>query len=51
MLILYPLDPDTPGTVETEGAVIGVVISFPDSTTATRKFYVENTVLQKERLR
>ena len=51
MLILYPLDPATPGTVETEGPVIGVMISFPESPTATLKYYVENTVLQKERLR
>lgn len=51
MLILYPLDPAAPGTVETEGPVIGVMISFPESPTATRKFYVENSVLQKERLR
>lgn len=51
MLILYPLDPVAPGTVETESAVIGVVISFPESVSATRRFYVENTVLQKERLR
>jgi len=51
MLILYPLDPATPGTVESDGAVIGVVISFPESTTARRRIYVENTVLQRERQR
>lgn len=51
MLILYPLDPATPGTVETEGPVIGVMISFPESPSATLRYYVENTVLQKDRLR
>ncbi|MGR9179728.1 Z1 domain-containing protein (plasmid) [Rhizobium leguminosarum] len=49
MLILYPLDPETPEMVETDRAVIGVVISFPTSATASRKLYLENTVLQKER--
>ncbi len=51
MLILYPLDPETPGMVETDKAVVGVVISFPTSATASRKLYLENTVLQKERNR
>lgn len=49
MLILYPLDPDTPGMVESSQAVIGVMISFPTSATASRRIYLENTVLQKER--
>ena len=49
MLILYPLDPDTADTVNTNGPVIGLVVSFPESRTGSRKFYVENTVLQKER--
>lgn len=51
MLIIYALDPNRPGTVETDGPVIGVVVSFPDSNTASRRVYVENTVLQKEHKR
>jgi hypothetical protein len=49
MLVLYPLDPDTAGAVDTDGPAIGIVVSFPESRTASRKFYVENSVLQKER--
>ncbi|UVK55377.1 Z1 domain-containing protein [Mesorhizobium sp. AR02] len=49
MLILYPLDPDTVEAVDTAGPVIGLVVSFPESRTGSRKFYIENTVLQKER--
>ena len=49
MLIIYPLDPDMVGTVDSDGPVIGLVVSFPESRTGSRKFYVENTVLQKER--
>lgn len=51
LLILYPLDPKTDGLVDWNGAVIGTVISFPDSATANRRIYLENTVLQKERAR
>lgn len=49
LLILYPLDPKTDGLVDWEGALIGTVISFPDSDTANRRIYLENTVMQKER--
>lgn len=48
MLIIYPLDPDEDGVVDTDGPVIGLVVSFPESTTASRRIYLENTVLQKE---
>ncbi|ACM36978.1 MULTISPECIES: Z1 domain-containing protein [Rhizobium/Agrobacterium group] len=49
LLLLYPLDPDTPGMIEGDQAVIGVMISFPTSASASRKLYLENTVMQKER--
>lgn len=39
------------GLVDTEGPVIGLVISFPESSTASRKFYIENSVLQREQAR
>lgn len=48
MLIIYPLDPDEDGVVDTDGPVIGLVVSFPESATASRRIYLENTVLQKE---
>jgi hypothetical protein len=50
MLIIYPMDPVLaevePGT---KCAVIGVVISFPSSETASERVYVENSVLQREK--
>ena len=51
MLIIYPLDPDEDGLIDTDGPAIGLVISFPESSTASRKLYVENTVLQREQAR
>lgn len=51
LLILYPLDPKTDGLLDWSGAVIGTVISFPDSITANRRIFLENTVLQRERAR
>lgn len=48
LLIIYPLDPDKAGAVETSGPVFGVVVSFPESSTASRRIYIENSVLQKE---
>ncbi len=51
LLIIYALDPKTDELVDWDGAIIGTVISFPDSATANRRIYLENTVLQKERAR
>lgn len=51
MLIIYPLDPDEDSLIDTDGPAIGLVISFPESGTASRKFYVENSVLQREQAR
>jgi hypothetical protein len=47
LLIIYPLDPDVP-KIKTARPVIGVVVSFPDSPTATRRLYFENTVRIRE---
>ncbi|GAA0770997.1 Z1 domain-containing protein [Actinomadura yumaensis] len=47
LLILYPLDPAEPG-IETGQPVVGVMISFPESTTALRRIYVENSVRIRE---
>jgi hypothetical protein len=47
LLIVYPIDPVIAG-IATERPVIGVVISFPDSETARRRTYLENTVRQRE---
>jgi len=47
LLIIYPLDPALAG-INTERPVIGVVVSFPDSATARRRLYYENTVRRRE---
>lgn len=47
LLIVYPLDPDVAG-IDTDRPVIGVVVSFPDSPTARRRLYFENTVRARE---
>ena len=47
LLIIYPLDPDL-AEVGTMRPLIGVVTSFPESTTARRRLYLENTVAQRE---
>jgi hypothetical protein len=47
LLIVYPLDPDV-ANIETSRPVIGVVVSFPDSPTARRRLYLENTVRSRE---
>ena len=47
LMILYPLDPAVPG-INTDRPVIGVMISFPESTTAVRRVFVENTVRIRE---
>jgi hypothetical protein len=47
LLLLYPLDPDLAG-INTEQPVFGVMISFPESLTAQRRIYVENTVKIRE---
>jgi len=47
LLIVYPLDPDVAG-IGTSRPVIGVVVSFPDSPTARRRLYYENTVRARE---
>jgi hypothetical protein len=51
LLILYPLDPEDDGLVDWDGPIVGVVVSFPKSDTANQRIYLENTVLQKERVR
>jgi hypothetical protein len=49
LLVIYPLDPDvaqiTPAIAR---PVVGVVVSFPDSATAQRRLYFENTVKRRE---
>jgi Z1 domain len=47
LLIVYPLDPDVP-KIDTNRPVIGVVVSFPDSPTARRRLFFENTVRTRE---
>ncbi|MEH2566681.1 Z1 domain-containing protein [Bradyrhizobium sp. AZCC 2289] len=47
LLIIYPLDPSVP-KMDTDRPVIGVVVSFPDSPTARRRLYLENTVRSRE---
>lgn len=49
LLIIYPMDPVV-AEVETDRPVIGVVVSFPDSPSARRKRYLENTVRQREEM-
>ncbi len=51
VLLIYPLDPEDEDLTEGETAVIGLVISFPESRIASRRVYLENSVLQKERAR
>lgn len=47
LLLLYPLDPVIAG-IDTDKAVFGMMISFPESLTAQRRIYVENTVRIRE---
>lgn len=47
LLIVYPMDPDLAGT-GSERPLIGVVVSFPESDTAIRRMFVENTVSRRE---
>ena len=47
LLIIYPLDPSL-AEVGTARPLIGVVVSFPESATALRRLYLENTVGQRE---
>jgi Z1 domain len=47
LLIIYPLDPKVP-EIDTDRPVVGVVVSFPDSPTARRRLYLENTVRNRE---
>lgn len=49
LLIIYALDPDADDVVAWDGAVIGIVVSFPNSVTANRRIFLENSVLQRER--
>lgn len=49
LLIIYPMDPETAGAqIASDRPVIGVVVSFPSSETASDRAFVENTVLQRE---
>lgn len=47
LLIIYPLDPAL-AEVGTARPLIGVVVSFPESPTALKSLYLENTVAQRE---
>lgn len=47
LLIIYPLDPDLAKT-GSDRPLIGLVTSFPESLTAVRRMYVENTVSRRE---
>lgn len=47
LLIIYPLDPKV-AEIESKHAVIGVMVSFPESNKATTKVYVENVVRSRE---
>ncbi len=47
LLILYALDPKV-AQIDTERPIIGIVASFPDSPTARRRLYLENTVRNRE---
>jgi len=47
LLILYPLDPVVAKT-GSDRPLVGLVVSFPDSPTAIRRIYYENTVSQRE---
>lgn len=49
LLIVYALDPDVAlGPGVTHRPIVGIVVSFPDSPTARRRLYVENTVKRRE---
>lgn len=48
LLIIYPIDPDEAKVEPTDKPVISVVVSFPDSPSARRRIYLENTVRQRE---
>jgi hypothetical protein len=50
LLLLYPLDPVI-AEVGSARPLVGVVISFPESATATQRLYLENTVSQREQQR
>jgi hypothetical protein len=47
LLIIYPLDSKV-AKIDTDRPVIGVVVSFPESPTARRRLYLENTVRSRE---
>jgi len=47
LLIVYPLDPEV-AEIDTDRPVIGVVVSFPDSPTARRRLFLQNTVRSRE---
>jgi hypothetical protein len=49
LLIVYALDPDVAlGPCVTDRPVVGVVVSFPDSASALKRVYLENTVRRRE---
>jgi hypothetical protein len=47
LLLIYPLDPVL-AEAGTARPLIGVVVSFPESDTALKRLYLENTVRQRE---
>lgn len=50
LLLIYPIDPVI-AVVDTKRPLVGVVVSFPESATATQRLYLENTVSQREQQR
>lgn len=48
LLIIYPIDPEKALVEETDRPVIGVVVSFPNSSLADDRVYRINSVAQKE---
>jgi len=50
MLVIYPMDPTLAKAEDgTACGVVGIVVSFPGSPTASGRIYVENTVMQREK--
>jgi hypothetical protein len=50
LLLVYPIDPVV-AAVGTDRPLVGIVVSFPESATATQRLYLENTVSQREQQR
>lgn len=48
LLIIYPIDPDQAKVEPTDRPIIGIVVSFPDSSAADKRVYLINSVQQRE---